>query len=203
MEDDIPWINELRDRFGGVVSFALWPEFGCTDNDRVSKFIEANMHRTNPSVVLLALNPTINTGILPPWCAFHVTYDGSKEGRMAKWFSFPPFCGGYMTDLLKYTVETDSAEVMRQWKSSTDLRSQAEASFIDEMRILRQKDPSVFLVGSAVARLWKQTSLCKKYRAKYIWHYSHRGKNSDMVKSWDMGSKQLGLGPYNPTESDG
>ena len=196
---DLQRINSLRKEFGKVASFSIWPEIDKKNMKLVSKSIEDTALDFNPSVVLLALNPTVDTTIIDDWCAFHAYYPYSKTGRMAKWFKYPPFHGAYMTDIIKCVIETDSREVIRRWKNDPVLRSCAEKDFIREMEILGQNDPAIFLLGSNVSTIWEECMILKKkYRAKKVWHYSHQGKNEDMIKSWDLASKELGLGGYNP-----
>jgi hypothetical protein len=196
---DLQRINSLRKEFGKVASFSIWPEIDKKNMKLVSKSIEDTALDFNPSVVLLALNPTVDTTNIYDWCAFHAYYPYSKTGRMAKWFKYPPFYGAYMTDILKYVIETDSRKVMRRWKDDPDLRSNAEKDFIREMEVLGQDDPAIFLLGGNVSSIWEECETLKnKYRAKKVWHYSHQGNNANMIKSWDLASKELGLGGYNP-----
>lgn len=197
-EKSAPWFDALRAEYGKVASFAVWPPLGCKDPEAASRYVEACKSVFNPSVVLVGLNPTVDTTVLRDWCAFHVSYPRSREGRMSQWFSLPPFRGAYMTDLIKDVVETDSRKVKNEWKRSHSVRLNAESNFLREMEILGQDDPAIFLLGGVVESMWGDCQRLRRFRAKGIWHYAHQKRIEDMIMNWDSAAKELGLGGYAP-----
>lgn len=198
IKKDPTWLILLREKYGRNGSFALWPHMNNNDPNSISYFIESNINICNPSVVLVGLNPTIDTTLLNPWCAFHYPGNDKNVKRMSKWLPYLPFKGAYMTDIVKDVVNRDSSKVISQWDNDVLLRKRSEMAFLEEMDILKQNDPAVFLFGGRVEKIWSDTSLGKKFRSRKIWHYSHQKKNSDMIKSWDDGAKFLGFKGYKP-----
>ncbi len=110
-QDDPIWLSPLREKYGGNGSFALWTNMNNNDPNSISHFVESNINVCNPSVILVGLNPTIDTTLLPPWCAFHFPCNDKNVNRMAKWLPYLPFKGAYMTDIVKDVYTPDASIV--------------------------------------------------------------------------------------------
>jgi hypothetical protein len=117
-------------------------------------------------VVMIGLN--ISRPFSEPFRNFHDPRSQSQDYKIRHGFASTPFWGAYMTDLVKDTVEVDSASLFR---SLTDaLVRQSVSALREELRDLGATQPTIVAFGAAVHRLLASAGV----PAVRLTHYSAR-----------------------------
>ena len=106
--------KELKDKYGAVASWALWSPAGTTKKSNtadLSIFDDPDLLvKLNPKYVFVALNAANhpNPQSLPAWSCFHSSYRYQNDYKLRTATQGTRFEGAYITDIIKYYVETDS-----------------------------------------------------------------------------------------------
>lgn len=109
--------KELKDKYGAVASWALWSPAGITKKSNtadLSIFDDSHLlDKLNAKYVFVALNAANhpNPQILPAWSCFHSNYRYQNDYKLRTATKGTRFEGAYITDVIKYYVETDSTKV--------------------------------------------------------------------------------------------
>ncbi len=164
--------NSLADTYGLSSSWAVWDP----KNPENAAIIGDNVEKLTTSVIMVALN--ISKTIQNDWQNFHGrNHDGRNHARKLIYaFNESPFCGAYMTDLIKGEVEPKADKLLAKIRSGEiNLRSHFD-KFRKEMNVVRVHKHSLFILfGKTVAELFA-THLGADYPNQvYCPHYAYRG----------------------------
>lgn len=174
--------EELKNKYGTVASWAIWSPAGATkksNTDDLSVFDVPDLHeKLNTKYVFVALNAANhpNSQILPAWSCFHSGYRYQNDYKLRTATQGTRFEGSYITDIIKYHVETDSKKVKAAIKSDPSLLAKNLIYMQDELDALQdsnnEKKPVLIALGNDVYRLLMKHFQKKGYRVVKVKHYA-------------------------------
>ncbi len=156
----------LENKYGDVASWAIWDP----NNRKDPTIIRRNVDDLNPSLVMVGLN--ISASLPNKWSNFHI---GPKDGKLMQAFNTEPYRGAYMTDLIKYEIEANSANIMSLIRDGAIDPTKHAASFKEEMADVGANRETLFIVfGGLASNLFKKHLVQDFPRWISVRHYSDR-----------------------------
>ena len=172
--------KELKDKYGAVASWALWSPAGITKKSNtadLSIFDDSHLlDKLNAKYVFVALNAANhpNPQIFPAWSCFHSNYRYQNDYKLRTATKGTRFEGAYITDVIKYYVETDSTKVKSAIRKDPTIITNNLIYLQEELNLLKSSNnginPILIALGNDVY------DLLNKYIAgctiKKVKHYA-------------------------------
>ena len=172
--------KELKDKYGAVASWALWSPAGTTKKSNtadLSIFDDPNLLvKLNPKYVFVALNAANhpNPQSLPAWSCFHSSYRYQNDYKLRTATQGTRFEGAYITDIIKYYVETDSTKVKAAIRKDTTIVMNNLMYFQEELDLLKSANngtaPILIALGNDVYDLLSK--YLTGYTIENVKHYA-------------------------------
>tara|TARA_B100000686_G_C16599361_1_gene867795 strand:- start:458 stop:1042 length:585 start_codon:yes stop_codon:yes gene_type:complete len=162
----------IKKCYGHVASWAIWDEHDIRNLDIFD--IEKNpktLTKLKPQIVLVGLN--ISAPLEDKFSNFHDAEPGSSTTSLKKLryaLSGTPLEGAYMTDVIKYFVQSDSVNVKNYLKDNPKIELENVESFRKEIEYLGVDNQVIVAMGDA-AKCILDRNLEHEYRIKKIPHY--------------------------------
>jgi hypothetical protein len=128
-----------RKNYGLTSSWAIWDPAAPTD----TRFIAEQLTCFKTSVVMVALNCSVDGRIKEAWQNFHSGTDHARKLMYA--FNESPYRGAYMTDIIKGEVCPNSKELMKRLKDEKVVGKHID-SFRDEMESVGVDKSALFIL---------------------------------------------------------
>ncbi|NLD45343.1 MAG: hypothetical protein GX657_17850 [Chloroflexi bacterium] len=126
----------------------------------------------NPAVVMLGLNISRPVSVL--FGNFHPNYPQANDYKIRFAFEGTRYYGAYMTDVVKFLVDKQSASVMTTVRQSPEILDLSAELLRTELRDLGVGKPEIIAFGADAARLARQILNPGEYsRLVQVTHYSH------------------------------
>lgn len=173
--------NELLKRFGNVASWAMWMEqTGASPKSNVgdlSVFDDPNLlDKLNTGFVFVGLNASNKhddfLDYSRAWFNFHSSSPRGHDYKLRFALSDTPMWGSYITDIIKYYPEVDSAKVINYVKNNPEVLNENIVAFKEELGLLGG-DPTIVALGNATYDFLKK-HLGKEYAIVKVMHFSYR-----------------------------
>ena len=183
--------KELKDKYGAVASWALWSPAGITKKSNtadLSIFDDSHLlDKLNAKYVFVALNAANhpNPQILPAWSCFHSNYRYQNDYKLRTATKGTRFEGAYITDVIKYYVETDSTKVKSAIRKDPTIITNNLIYLQEELNLLKSSNngtnPILIALGNDVYNVLNKyitgyTIKNAKHYAGYfsdIWYKQH------------------------------
>ena len=164
--------EKLKNKYGTVASWALWSPAGTTKKSNtadLSVFDDPDLlAKLNAKYVFVALNAANhpNSQILPAWSCFHSGYRYQNDYKIRTATQETRFEGAYITDIIKYYVETDSTKVKSAIRKDPTIVTNNLMYLQEELDLLKaainDTAPILIALGNVVY------DLLNKYLTGYI-----------------------------------
>ena len=174
--------NYLKDKYGNVASWAIWSPANSTSKKSNTESLDVFqdpdlLDKLNAKYVFVALNAANhNCQKNPDWSFFHSSYRYQNDYKIRTATQGTRFEGSYITDIIKYHVETDSKKVMAAIKSDPSLLTKNLTYMQDELDALQnsnsEKKPVLIALGNDVYRLLMKHFHKKGYEVVKVKHYA-------------------------------
>ncbi len=157
---------ELKAKYGGFSSWAIWDKLNESDTTIIDRHIES----LNSNSVFLGLNVSSKL-INKPWSNFH----GGKHDRKIKYAcNDTELRGSYITDIFKDLDELHSENV--KLKLTPDVLINSINQFNNEMKDIKLTSNSTFVIfgtpNSLIARCFNEY-FKQDYRNPIVFHYHY------------------------------
>lgn len=141
--------DKLKDKYGGVASWALWSPAGTTKKSNtadLSIFDDLDLLvKLNPQYVFVALNAANhpNPQTLPAWSCFHSSYRYQNDYKLRTATQGTRFEGAYITDVIKHYVETDSTKVKSAIRKDPTIVTNNLIYLQEELNLLKSSNNGI------------------------------------------------------------
>lgn len=187
--------KEIENQYGTHVSWAIWDDSDNFDYNNASRLkrlemIKSLKHFNNmeilkelkPNIIMAGLNSTVP---VKTWEAFHV---GNNDFKLYKAFNkHNVFRGSYLTDIIK----NDKINGTNGWQVLKDMsdsdKQEHVNEFIEELKLLNQKDISLIVFGGPAKELVcpfmpQIINRGNVSEVKFIYHHSYHGFNKEYAE---------------------
>ena len=183
----IETFNNLKQKYGGHSSWALWAE--QTDKPKsnmedLSIFENKKILEVlTPDIILVALNFSVDIE-MKPWENFH-----GKNGEVYKLryaLKNTPLWGAYMTDIIEGYVDPKAKSMMHHLAEHPEKVVKNIKRFEKEIKDLNSDNPILYALGNDVFEILNN-NLSHKYKIKKISHYGWKvSKERYKERVWDQ-----------------
>ena len=142
-------LQEIKDRYGHMCSWALWKEKDGKEKSNVGNLPVFDI--VNPNIVFVGLN--ISTRILEPFANFHSSSSRAHDYKIRYAVSGTPFSGAYMTDIIKDFEEKTAGNVMKYITKNKDFLEENIKSFQEEVDFIGAVNPIIIAFGNDAYKL--------------------------------------------------
>jgi hypothetical protein len=168
-------INEIKDKYGHMASFAIWknidelkkPKYGVGD---ISHFDNIDNLNINRNIILVGLNLSGKGTIDKPFSNFHNSKSTSHDYKIRFALQDTIFSGAYMTDIIKDYEEVMSGKVMKFLNANSNIKKENINSFEWELKDIGATNPIIIAFGNDSFKILNE--LKYKYRIFKVPHYS-------------------------------
>jgi hypothetical protein len=143
----------IKSKHGAYSSWAVWappgdlPKSNIADLGVLDPDQNPNLLSTlRNDVVMLGLN--LSRPVPVPFLNFHDPRPQGQDYKIRYAFTGTPYCGSYMTDLIKGLVIPDSGDLVRHLASRPSLVSENVGRLLEEFDDLRCQAPAVIAFGT-------------------------------------------------------
>ena len=174
--------DELKNKYGTVASWTLWcpaEDTKKSNTENLSVFQNPDLlEKLNAKYVFVALNAANHPNFQanPAWSCFHSGYRYQNDYKLRAATQGTRFEGSYITDIIKYHVETDSKKVKAAIRSNPGLLTDNLAYMQDELDALQasndEKKPILIALGNDVYRLLMKYFYKNGYMVVKVKHYA-------------------------------
>lgn len=181
--------DSLKNKYGNVASWTLWapanPNSKKSNTELLDVFDDSELlNKLNAKYVFVALNAANHTCKLDSqnstnyncWKNFHSAYRYQNDYKIRTATQGTRFEGSYITDIIKYHVETDSKKVKAAIRSNPGILTDNLVYMQDELDALQasndEKKPILIALGNDVYRLLMKHFHKKGYRVEKVKHYA-------------------------------
>lgn len=169
--------DELKDKYSGVASWAIWTDVGAIDKPKsntgdLSVFDDKKIHeKLNDKFVLVGLNVSREENPTRIWGNFHSESQYQNDYKLRYALIETKLEGSYMTDIIKHCKESKQENVQIDQDS---LKKHIE-KFEDEIITLNgnKKDLTIIAMGNKVYNILTN-NLKDEYTIVKITHYAYR-----------------------------
>lgn len=170
MAFDLHQLTLIREKYGGVASWALWSSTQDSDTSDTSIFDlvpgNKNLERLHSNIVFVALN--ISGQIKIPFGNFH---GGKRDFMLRDAVSNTLLEGAYMTDLIKDYEDKNAASVVRYFKNHPKEFEQHVTKFRQELAdVCSMREPTLIALGNGTFELLGKVNI--NLRIHRLTHYS-------------------------------
>ena len=172
--------DELKNKYGTVASWTLWcpaEDTKKSNTENLSVFQNPDLlEKLNAKYVFVALNaanhPNFQTK--PAWSCFHSGYRYQNDYKLRAATQGTRFEGAYITDIIKYYVETDSSRVKSAIKKDPEIIVNNLKYFQEELKLLKSSNngmnPVLIALGNDAYNLLNK--YITGYTIKNVRHYA-------------------------------
>ena len=174
--------NYLKGKYGNVASWAIWTPANQISKKSNTELLDVFdvpdlLDKLNAKYVFVALNAANHKHQNnPDWSAFHSEYRYQNDYKIRTATQGTRFEGSYITDIIKYHIETDSTKVKKAIKSDPSLLSKNLVYMQDELDALQDSNndekPILIAFGNEVYRLLMKHFHKKGYMVVKVKHYA-------------------------------
>ncbi|NOR54796.1 MAG: hypothetical protein GQ531_01165 [Sulfurovum sp.] len=170
----------IKETYGAHSSWAIWADEDMSSIKKMSDLsifdIVNNkdlLSSLNPNIVFVGLNISKE---LPNYFAnFH---GGKNDSKIRDAFKDTRFCGGYMTDIIKSFVESDSGKMISHLKKQEALEEENIKTFQIELNDLGGENIEIVAFGKSTYEILHRNGFTEKYKVMRVPHYSARAFNN-------------------------
>ena len=169
----------MKSKYGIVGSWAVWTSASDTPKSNTSDMSWLNsenlLDTLDTGYIFVGLNWSSTHGDQTLggtlyWTNFHSSYVYQHDYKLRYALTNTRYWGSYITDLIKFYYEVDSAKVKKELKQNPQLITDNIRSFEEEIGYLKE-NPVLVAMGSDTFNML-QKHLGHKYRVAQIRHYS-------------------------------
>ena len=168
-------IQEIKDKYGNVSSFALWkkidetkkPKYGVGNIEHFENLEEKDINR---NIILVGLNISGKGFIDNPFENFHNNKSTSQDYKIRFAIQDTIFSGAYMTDIIKDHEEVMSGKVMKYLNKNPNIKKENIKLFEIELKDIGAINPIIIAFGNDSFKILSE--LKSKYRIFKVPHYS-------------------------------
>lgn len=169
----------IKEKHGAYASWAVWADADKTPTSNIGdmRVLDPSQNpkllaQLNPAVVMLGLN--ISRPVVEPLSNFHDKRSHAKDYKIRHAFTGTRYYGAYMTDVLKFYEEVESATVMADVRTNPRLRNESADLLRAEFADLSKTPPEIIAFGGDAYNLAKKVlSPTDYFRLIKVTHYSH------------------------------
>jgi len=175
---DFQQFENIKQKHGSYASWAVWANASekkpKSNMDDLSAFDGArDLSLLRNDIVMVGLNFSVLRDLRKPFFNFHGKGGGAFKIRYA--FNDSPYCGAYMTDIIKGHEEVDSKKMMQHLKAHPECVARNVDKFREELRDLRATAPIILAFGNDTYKLLRENLDKSEYRKLIkLTHYSYR-----------------------------
>jgi hypothetical protein len=181
----------IKDKYGLYASWAVWanedigkPKSNTGDLTVLDPEInDMLLNQLNPDVVLVALN-IFRGAITIPLANFHDNRPEDTGFKIRFALRDSPYCGGYMTDIIKYFEEKASGKMMSYLRANKAFEQENMEFFRQELKDIGTENPTIIAFGNNVFSIL-QRNFGDEFKIIKIPHYAayiNKEKYREQVK---------------------
>ena len=164
----------MKSKYGFCSSWAIWEQAGDTPKSNIGDLsilepTEDLLRSLKPEIVIVGLNFSdreVNT----PLANFHDPSPKATDFKLRYAIEYSPFCGAYMTDLIKNYKEKDSSKLMTYLSKNKDFLEENINVFKQELKDLGVKNKLIITLGKDVHKLMQKDF--SNYKIMNVPHYA-------------------------------
>jgi len=169
--------EEIRRRFGGVASWAVWAREGATPKSNIGDLSvldpSANpklLQALHARCILLGLN--ISRQLEKPFANFHDPSPRATDFKLRFAFEGTEGWGAYMTDIIKGYEERESGKLLDYLRLNPRFERDSIDVFRAELALLRAEQQVIIALGRDVWNIARR-NLGSEFRVIAVPHYAH------------------------------
>jgi hypothetical protein len=187
-------INEIKDKYGHMCSFAIWKEIDKLQKPKydvgdISHFNNVENLNINRNIILVGLNISGKGSIDKPFSNFHNSKSTSHDYKIRFAIQDTIFSGAYMTDIIKDYEEVMSSEVMKYLNNNPNIKKDNIDSFETELKNIGSTNPIIIAFGNDCFKILNE--LKYKFRIFKVPHYSSCISKEKLREAFNEISKMI------------
>ncbi len=190
--------DRIKQRHGSYASWAVWAESSGKPKSSIDDISVLDAD-ANPALLPTLRNDVVMVGLniarpfSEPFRNFHDPSPRANDFKIRYAFTYTPYYGAYMTDMIKGFEEPKSTEVLKRLKAGLiDVKKHVEG-FLQELADLQFVKPTILAFGAAACGLVADNIPDNAYsRLIKLTHYSHRIRKEEYRQ---VVLRQIGIEP--------